>query len=125
MSDFKDFLAKVVAPIRADAKTQPAEVAQTPTREAQISRQTVWDEELEGRYVEVMNALLADAQERSAVAVFAEVVTWKLAVVAYHWGPRVTGDIVRRLGVHLGALAEVTDAKREADAAKEAGHRPN
>ena len=62
-----------------------------------------------GQRIESMNALLADAQERNAVGVFTEVVAWKLAVVAFHWGPRAAGDVVRRLGAHLGNLAEAAE----------------
>jgi len=108
MNDFKDLHEKVLAP----------------AGEAKESR-AVPDRELERRYVDVMNALLADAQEHNAVWVFTEVVTWKLAVVAFHWGPWAAGDVVRRLGAHLENLAEAAEAQREADSAREAGHRPN
>ncbi|MBM4409424.1 MAG: hypothetical protein FJ038_12710 [Chloroflexi bacterium] len=124
MNDFKDFLEKVLAPVQADAEARPSQSAPAPAGEAKETR-AVPDGELERRYVEVMNALLADAQEHNAVGVFTEVVAWKLAVVAFHWGPRAAGDVVRRLGAHLGNLAEAAEAQREADSAKEAGHRPN
>ena len=87
--------------------------------------QRVPNDELERRYIAVMNELLADAQKHNAMNVFTDVVTWKLAVVAHQWGPRATGDVVRKLGGHLGTLAETADAQREADAAKEEGRRPN
>ena len=131
MSDFKDFLAKVLAPVRSDSGIRPAqaiperEAEPEPERESGSQRQNVPDEELERRYVEVMNELLADAQKHNAMNVFTDVVTWKLAVVAHQWGPRATGDVVRKLGGHLGTLAETADAQREADAAKEEGRRLN
>ena len=133
MSDFKDFLAKVLAPVRSDSGIRPAQAIPKPEAEPEPEpepesgspRQNVPDEELERRYVEVMNELLADAQKHNAMNVFTDVVTWKLAVVAHQWGPRATGDVVRKLGGHLGTLAETADAQREADAAKEEGRRPN
>ena len=129
MSDFKDFLAKVLAPVRSDSGIRPAQAIPEPEAEPEPEsgspRQNVPDEELERRYVEVMNELLADAQKHNAMNVFTDVVTWKLAVVAHQWGPRATGDVVRKLGGHLGTLAETADAQREADAAKVEGHRPN
>ena len=125
MSDFKDFLDKVLAPVQADTTHQPARAGAAPEGELQAAKHDVTDDELKRRYVEVMNALLADAHDRNAVNVFTDVVTWKLAVVAYHWGPRAAGDVMRKLGGHLGTLAEAADAQREADASREAGHRPN
>ncbi len=129
MSDFKDFLAKVLATVRSDSGIRPAQAIPEPEAEPEpesgSQRQNVPDEELERRYVAVMNELLADAQKHNAINVFTDVVTWKLAVVAHQWGPRATGDVVRKLGGHLGTLAETADAQREADAAKEEGRRPN
>ena len=129
MSDFKDFLAKVLAPVRSDSGIRPTQAIPEPEAEPEPEsgspRQNVPDEELERRYVEVMNELLADAQKHNAMNVFTDVVTWKLAVVAHQWGPRATGDVVRKLGGHLGTLAETADAQREADAAKVEGRRPN
>ena len=129
MSDFKDFLAKVLAPVRSDSGIRPTQAIPEPEAEPEpesgSQRQNVPDEELERRYVEVMNELLADAQKHNAMNVFTDVVTWKLAVVAHQWGPRATGDVVRKLGGHLGTLAETADAQLEADAAKEEGRSPN
>jgi hypothetical protein len=125
MSDFKDFLDKVLAPIHADATTPRAQVIVAPEGEVQTPKQTVADDELERRYVAVMNALLADALGHDAMHVFTDVVTWKLAVVAYLWGPHAAGDVVRSLGGHLETLAEAGYAPSEADASKEAGHQQN
>ncbi|GAB4167776.1 MAG: hypothetical protein Fur0039_05760 [Rhodocyclaceae bacterium] len=124
MNDFKDFLAKVLAPVQADAGARPPHSAPAPAGEAKESR-AVPDGGPQRRYVEAMNALLADAQEHNAVELFTDVVAWKLAVIAFHWGPLAAGDVVRRLGAHLENLAEAAQAQREADLAKEAGHRPN
>ncbi len=125
MRDFKYFLEKVLAPIRIGTRAQAAQVIPEPKEEPESPRENVPDDDLQRRYVAVMNELLDDAQKHNAMSVFTDVVTWKLAVVAHHCGLRATGDIVRKLGSHLGTLAEVADAQREADAAQEAGCRPN
>lgn len=125
MSDFKEFLDKVLAPIGANAGAEPAQVTPAPESKTGVRPEAVGDDELERRYIEVMNALFADAQAREAMHVFADVVTWKLAVLAYHWGPKATGDVIRRIGAHLAVIADAAEAQREADAAKDAGHRPN
>jgi len=125
MSDFKDFLERVLAPVRGEAGTEPEQVISKPDAVSESPSQRVPDDEIERRYIAVMNELLADAQKHNAMNVFTDVVTWKLAVVAHQWGPRATGDVVRKLGGHLGTLAETADAQREADAAKEEGRRPN
>ena len=124
MSDFTDFLNKVLAPIRSESKdtgaTESPKTADRPSTLVAIS-----PVELEKRYVEVMNALMTDAREHSAMHVFSDVVTWKIAVVAFHCGPHAAGDILRRIGAHMGHLAEVADAEREAEDAKKAGMQPN
>ena len=125
MSDFKDFLDKVLAPIRAEGDARTGKEAVLPDIAEQVMPQPIPDDELERRYVEAMNALLEDARKRKAVNVFTDVAAWKLAVVAFQCGPHAAGDILRRFGAHLGTLAEADDAQREADAAKEAGRLPN
>lgn len=125
MKDFDSFLAKVLAPIRDEAQTEPAPAGSTPPGEEQTPPEAVPARELERRYIEVMNALLADAHERGALNIFTDVVAWKLAMVAYHFGPGAAGDIVRKLGAHLVTIAEAEQAQREANKAKKAGHQPN
>ena len=133
MDDFKAFLDRVLAPIRDQARdsaekdglAERAPTVPVPDNQLPVLPRAVSHEELELRYMEVMNALLSDAMDRKAVTVFSEVVTWKLAVVAYGWGPRATGDVMRRLGTHLANLAQLGEAQREADEAKKGGQRPN
>ncbi len=125
MSDFKEFLNKVLAPIGANAGAEHAQVPPAPESKTGLRPKAVGDDELERRYVEVMNALFVDAEARDAINVFADVVTWKLAVLAYHWGPKATADVIRRFGAHLAVIADAAEAQREADAAKDMGHRPN
>jgi hypothetical protein len=83
------------------------------------------EQALEQRYVEQMNALLADADEQDALVVFAEVVTWKLAVLAYRCGPAATEDMLRRFGGHLQTLAQQERAQREAEEARKQGRLPH
>ena len=123
MSNFKNFLDKVLAPIRGGAGAEA--VITVPKADEPAPPPAVSEDELERRYVEVMNALFNDAKSSDMMRVFTDVVTWKLAVVGHYWGPAATADVVRRLGAHLASLAEAEQAQREADAAKEAGHRPN
>ena len=125
MSDFKDFLERVLAPVRGEAGTEPEQVISKPDAVSESPSQRVPDDEIERRYIAVMNELLADAQKRSAMNVFVDVVSWKLAVVAHLWGTHATADILRKLGGHLGTLTEAAEAQREADAATKDGHRPH
>jgi hypothetical protein len=118
MKEFDSFLAKVLAPIRDESQPAPPGQEQTPPEAVPAG-------ELERRYVEVMNALLADATGRSAVNVFTDVAAWKLATVAYRFGPLVASDILRKLGAHLGKIAEAEDAQREANEAAKEGRLPN
>lgn len=124
MDEFKTFLAKVLEPIEVSADPHTTLTSPGAAGEAADSTPVVYRGPAD-RYVAVMNALLADAQARKAVDVFTDVVTWKLAVVAFNWGPRVAGDIVRSLGNHLAHLAEMAEAQHEAEAEKEAGRQPN
>ena len=125
MSDFKDFLERVLAPVRDDSQTAPEQVVPTPDAKPESAVPCLADEELERRYIAVMNELLSDAQKRSAMNVFTDVVSWKLAVVAHLWGARASADILRKLGGHLGTLTEAAESQREADAATKDGHRPH
>lgn len=82
-------------------------------------------EQLNERYVKVLNDLARDAATRHAVDVFIDAVAWKMASVALACGPRATGEIVRVIGAWLERLAHIEEAQREAAAAVEAGHAPN
>lgn len=125
MSDFKDFVDNVLAPIRAGDSSQPAQIILAADGESQTFPPKVPLEELDRRYVAVMDALLVDARARGAVRVFTDAVTWKLAVVAYQYGPDAVADVLRRLGSHMGNIVENMAAQSEANAAKEAGQQFN
>lgn len=125
MKDFKSFLEKVLAPIQGEDRTAHAPAEPAAPGEEPAPPEAVPANELERRYIEVMNALLTDATERRAVNIFTDIVAWKLAMVAYHFGPGAAGDIVRKLGAHLVTIAEAEQAQREAKQAEKAGRRPN
>lgn len=121
MSDFKDFVDNLLVPIRAGDSSPSAQIILAAGGDSQASAPKVPLDELDRRYVAVMDALLVDAQARDAVRVFADAVTWKLAVVAYQYGPEAVADILRKLGGHMGNIAENLAAQSEANAAQEAG----
>ena len=125
MSDFKDFVDNVLAPVRAGDSSQPAQIILAADGESQTTPPKVPLDELDRRYVAVMDALLVDAQARGAVRVFTDAVTWKLAVVAYQYGPDAVADVLRKLGGHMGNIVENMAAQSEANAAKEAGQQFN
>jgi len=115
----------VLAPIQGGARAEGAAPRSAPAGEARARPRAITHEDLARRYVELMNALLANAEEHRAVNVFTDVVAWKLAVVAYKFGPLAAADVMRKLGSHLAGIAEAEAAQREANEAKEAGQRPN
>ena len=125
MSDFKDFLERVLSPVRGEVGTEPEQVIPKPDAASESPSQRVPDKVIGRRYIAVMNELFADAQKHDAVNVFTDVVSWKLAAVAHLWGARASADILRKLGGHLGTLTEAAEAQREADAATKDGRRPH
>ena len=122
MSDFKSFVDNMIAPVRSGEGGPPEQIFVPASGDSPSAPPALPEDELDRRYVAVMDSLLADAQARGAVRVFTDAVTWKLAVVAYQYGPDAVADIMRKLGGHLGSIAERMAAQREANAAKEAGH---
>ena len=118
MSDFKDFLDKVLAPVRDDESPKGAPSASLTLLflkfedpEAQDPRDILPQCELQRRYAAVMNHLVADAAKRSALAALTDVVTRTLAEIAFHFGSCGTGEIVRKLGAHLESLGAVEQAR--------------
>lgn len=117
---FEKFMAQALqAPEDGKAGTagEPAGMRQerTPLTSAQY----------ETHLIERMNALLQEADERKGLGIFANVVSWKLAVLGHHSGPGATGHILRLFGGHLERLVEVERGQREAEAARERGDRPS
>lgn len=124
MNVFKSFIERILAPTRKNAEAQTPCPGPTPTDKTS-EFVSVPADELERRYLDAMHLLLEDAQKNDAIGVLVNTVSWKLADIAHYYGPRATGDIVRRFGMHLANIAEAAEAQREADAAKEAGLQPN
>ncbi|MDW8469022.1 MAG: hypothetical protein RML56_08715 [Burkholderiales bacterium] len=75
--------------------------------------------------VERIKALEAEASERGGFGIFAQVLAWRLAVIAHAFGPAVTGDILRIFGTSLIGFEEHFRAEREAREALAQGRRPN
>ena len=83
-------------------------------------------QQTELRYLNTANALLDDAVECESPRILADVLTWTLARMVVGYGtPVVAGDILRRLGEHIGTLAERRRAQEEAEQAKEEGRPPH
>lgn len=83
-------------------------------------------QQIELRYLNAANALLDDAVEHEAPRILVDVLTWTLARMVVGYGaPAVAGDILRRLGDHIGTLAERRRAQQEAEQAKEEGRAPH
>ena len=100
---------------------QPAESFTPADRLADCSS----TEQIELRYLNAANALLDDAVEHKSPRILLDVLTWTLARMVVGYGaPAVAGDIVRRLGEHIGTLAK-RRAREEAEQATEEGHAPH
>jgi hypothetical protein len=103
-----------VAEARNDPNLAPAAPADcTPAQQA------------ERRYLAALQPLVDDALEHRHIEVLVEVLTWHLARIGYGYGASAVGDIVRRLGVHIGDIAAREAAHREAQEAKKAGRAPH
>ena len=118
---FKKFMARALQPLE-DREARPAP---EPAESMQKRASPMTKAQFEKHLIERMNALLAEADDRKGLAVFANVVTWKLAVLCHHSGPGATGHIVRLLGGHIEHLVEVERGQREARAARKRGDLPS
>jgi len=84
------------------------------------------EQQVERRYLSVINPLLSEAYEQRHMETFVDVLTWTLArVIVAHDKPWVTGDILRRIGNYTCRITESNRAEAEAKAAKEEGRLPN
>ena len=124
MSDFKEFLDKVLAPIRGDTQNEAAPAAIVPPPEPKPVAEVPKDE-LQRRYIAVVNAVFADSVEHRAMPILADVLAGELARIANRYGALATGDILQKFGRHLQRLTAADDAQREADRAKGEGRMPN
>lgn len=124
MSDFKDFLDKVLAPIHGETQNEAAPAAIVPPPEPKPVAEVPKDE-LQRRYIAVLNAVFADSVEHRAMPILADVLAGELARIANRYGALATGDILQKFGSHLQRLTAADDAQREADKAKGEGRLPN
>ena len=82
--------------------------------------------QIEQRYVDAVNALMAQAVEGENVPILADVMAWALGRVIVLYGtPAVAGDIVRRLGGYVCDFAAREQARNEAEQAREEGRQPH
>lgn len=117
---FEKFMAKALQPPEdREGRPAPEPAEEIPVHAAMTKAQ------FERHLIERMNALLVEADERKGLGIFANVVSWKLAVLGHHCGPGATGHIVRLFGGHLEHLVEVERGQREAEAARKRGDRPS
>ncbi len=75
----------------------------------------------EDRYVRQFNLMLKDAIECHSVESLTDTLAWGLAIIATQCGIEVAGDIVRRLGGHIGSIAARDRAEAEAEQARMQG----
>mgnify|MGYP000172407962 CR=1 FL=1 len=98
----------------------------TPGREqAPAETQALTEKQVEQGYVDSVNAMFEDSDARRTRHILADVLAWKLAVIACGSGPEATGHILRRLGHHMGYVSEQRRACEEAERAKEEGRMPH
>jgi len=77
------------------------------------------------RYLNAVFELFDHAVENKSLRALVNVLTWTLARITLENGPAAAGDILHRLGVHLGTFAERRSAQEEAQKAKEEGRVPH
>jgi len=117
---FGKFLAQALRPPEeGEARPAPAPAEEIRNRAPMTKAQ------FERHLIERMNALLEEADERKGLGIFANVVSWKLAVLGHHCGPGATGHIIRLFGGHLEHMVEIERGQREADAARKKGDLPS
>ena len=82
-------------------------------------------QQAELRYMAAVQPLMDDALEHRHVEVLVDVLTWHLARIGYGFGAQAVGDIIRRIGAHIGDISARETAAQEAKEAKKAGHAPH
>ena len=119
MSDFKQFMEKVRIAILDDGDDDVERVpsaaltllcAKCGGLEDMDPRDVLSSDELRCCYVAVTSHLLADAAKRGAFDVFTDVLSEKLAQVAFSMGTHAAGDLVRNLGTQLERIGAEHEA---------------
>jgi hypothetical protein len=80
--------------------------------------------ESEARYLRVVRELVDDAYSNKTVHLLTPVLSWALAGIGHDFGTRACGEILLRLGGDLRRFDEQRQAQNDADAAKQAGLKP-
>jgi hypothetical protein len=84
------------------------------------------ERQVELRYLNALDPLLADAVEHRSGQTLVNVLTWTLARIAVaHGSVWIGGDIVRRLGDHMCTLSERRRSEEESEQSKEESHPPH
>lgn len=107
-----------------------SEIALAPPIESSAPAASLADcspkQQVELRYLNAASALLDDAVKHGSSQILADVLAWTLARMIVGYGTTsTTGDILHRLGRHIGTLAERRRTWEEAEKAKEEGRAPN
>jgi hypothetical protein len=78
----------------------------------------------EARYLRVVRELVDDAYSNRTLHLLTPVLSWALAGIGHDFGTGVCGEILVRLGNDLRRFEEQRRAQNDADAAKQAGLKP-
>ena len=126
MSGFKEFLDKVLVAIGDRGESGQGAgalltllILKFADPERRDPKETLPPGEARHRYDAVMNYVLADAAKRGELQAFTDVLTEKLAQIAFTFGAAGTGEIMRRLGVHLESVNAYEEAWRAENYARE------
>jgi len=92
----------------------------TPARQEPLADGTP-DQLADGRYRDALAALVEDAISNQRLEMLVDRLTSTLGSIGLNCGPRVTGDILGRLGHHLIQADARRRAANEAEQAKKAG----
>jgi hypothetical protein len=85
---------------------------------------SVQPESREVRYLRVVRELVDDAYGNRTVHLLIPVLAWALAGIGHDFGTGVCGEILLRLGSDLRRFEEQRRAQNDADAARQAGLKP-
>ncbi len=115
MDEMEELLEKVMAPLNEDERPAArADEGGAVEAAPEAAADPAYREGVMQRYSEALYALYEDASKHQRVEIFVDAATLALAAIAIHFGPRVTGDVMRKLGNHLIEREQAAMAEREA-----------
>jgi len=94
-------------------------------RSGQASADRTPDQLADQRYTDALAAMVEDAVSNRRLELLVDRLTLTLGSIGLNCGPRVTGDILGRLGHHLIQADARRRAANEAEQAKKEGHAPH